>query len=131
MPLKVLSVDTTRGEMGAAARHAMWVYVLLVLLATLVSLSAVTGCPLSGVPPAGHPRVVGSSGERLSERRPADDHDDTPCVTPSKSQIDRERDTAAYGEAVRRLDLRAVQQDLRKLFVDSKPEWPADYGNYG
>jgi hypothetical protein len=116
--------------MAVAARHAMWVDVLLVLLATFVSLSTVTGCPLSGVPPAGHPRVVGSSGERLSERRRVDDHDHTPS-TPSKSQIDRERETAAYGEAVRRLDLRAVQQDLRKLFVDSKPEWPADYGNYG
>jgi len=44
---------------------------------------------------------------------------------------------AAFSAAVRALDLRAVQEDLRLLFKDSQPAWPADWAglpggpNYG
>lgn len=45
--------------------------------------------------------------------------------------------TRQYGAAVAALDLRAVQRDLKALFKDSQPEWPADWSdlpsgpNYG
>ena len=36
-----------------------------------------------------------------------------------------------YGEAFKQLDYRALKADLAALLTDSKPWWPADYGNYG
>ena len=93
-----------------------------------------------GVPPAGHPRVVGvgsssgggggGGGERRVQRR-SERAAEKPLTSAVRSQVDLDAAAQAYGEAVRRLDLRAVQADLRKLFVESKAEWPADYGNYG
>ena len=38
---------------------------------------------------------------------------------------------AGYEKALAALDLDAVKADLKHLFLDSKAEWPADYGNYG
>lgn len=38
---------------------------------------------------------------------------------------------AGYTEAMHKLDIDAVQSDLLALMQDSKPQWPADYGNYG
>ena len=37
---------------------------------------------------------------------------------------------AAYAAALASLDIGAVQEDLKELFVTSQPSWPADYGNY-
>ena len=36
-----------------------------------------------------------------------------------------------YAEALKKLDLAAVKQDLYDLMTDSKDWWPADYGHYG
>jgi catalase-peroxidase len=36
-----------------------------------------------------------------------------------------------YREEFKRLDLKAVKDDLTALMTDSQPWWPADYGNYG
>jgi catalase-peroxidase len=36
-----------------------------------------------------------------------------------------------YADEFKRLDLRAVKQDLRVLMTDSKDWWPADFGHYG
>ncbi|MES2000758.1 MAG: catalase/peroxidase HPI [Pseudomonadota bacterium] len=36
-----------------------------------------------------------------------------------------------YAEAFKALDYRALKGDLKALLTDSKPWWPADYGNYG
>jgi catalase-peroxidase len=37
----------------------------------------------------------------------------------------------SYAERFKTLDLEAVKQDIFKVLTDSKPWWPADYGNYG
>jgi catalase-peroxidase len=36
-----------------------------------------------------------------------------------------------YRDAVRTLDVEALERDLRALMTDSQPWWPADYGHYG
>ncbi len=36
-----------------------------------------------------------------------------------------------YAEAFKKLDLNALQDDLRALMTDSQEWWPADYGHYG
>ncbi len=36
-----------------------------------------------------------------------------------------------YAEAFKKLDYKALKADLTALMTDSKPWWPADYGNYG
>jgi catalase-peroxidase len=36
-----------------------------------------------------------------------------------------------YVEAFKRLDYKALKQDLNALMTDSQPWWPADYGHYG
>jgi catalase-peroxidase len=36
-----------------------------------------------------------------------------------------------YAEAFGKLDYRALKDDLAAMLTDSKPWWPADYGNYG
>ena len=36
-----------------------------------------------------------------------------------------------YREAVRKLDVDALKQDLTALMTDSQPWWPADWGHYG
>jgi catalase-peroxidase len=36
-----------------------------------------------------------------------------------------------YAEAFKTLDLAAVKRDIAEVLTDSKPWWPADFGNYG
>ena len=36
-----------------------------------------------------------------------------------------------YAEAFKQLDYAALKADLVTMLTDSKPWWPADYGNYG
>ena len=36
-----------------------------------------------------------------------------------------------YAEAFSSLDLAAVKRDIAAVLTDSKPWWPADFGNYG
>src|SRR5690606_30185825 len=36
-----------------------------------------------------------------------------------------------YGEEFKKLDLKAIKQDLYDLMTDSQEWWPADYGHYG
>jgi catalase-peroxidase len=36
-----------------------------------------------------------------------------------------------YAEAFKKLDYRALKDDLKALMTDSQPWWPADYGHYG
>lgn len=59
-------------------------------------------CPAMGEPPRGHPIVR---------------------VLPHP--------TPGYDAAVKALDIDAVKADIRYVLTDSKPWWPADYGNYG
>ena len=39
--------------------------------------------------------------------------------------------TINYKEEVKKLDLKAVKEDLKKVMTDSQDWWPADYGHYG
>ena len=39
--------------------------------------------------------------------------------------------TINYKEEVKKLDLKAVKEDLKKIMTDSQDWWPADYGHYG
>eukprot|EP00729_Bicosta_minor_P022879 gene22879-17432_t len=71
---------------------------------------AVGLCPMTGTLPEHHPRVpsvVGGRNEREVVPVPAD-----------------------YTIALDHIDFSAVKTDLKALFVDSKPWWPADYGTY-
>ena len=36
-----------------------------------------------------------------------------------------------YAEEFKKLDLKALKQDIKALMTDSQPWWPADYGHYG
>eukprot|EP00760_Papus_ankaliazontas_P019019 PhM_4_TR17829/c0_g1_i1/m.68925/K03782/katG; catalase-peroxidase len=50
--------------------------------------------------------------------------------TPVTTSPDADR-VAAYGKALAALDWDSVKQDIKALLTESKPFWPADYGNYG
>ena len=38
---------------------------------------------------------------------------------------------AGYAEALANVDFDEIQDDIKRLLLESKPEWPADYGHYG
>ena len=38
---------------------------------------------------------------------------------------------AGYAEALANVDFNEIQDDIKRLMNESKPEWPADYGHYG
>uniref|UniRef100_A0A7S4SPD2 Plant heme peroxidase family profile domain-containing protein n=1 Tax=Alexandrium monilatum TaxID=311494 RepID=A0A7S4SPD2_9DINO len=54
----------------------------------------------------------------------------TPFGTPPEN-FARVPELPVYDEALRRLDLTAVMQDLEQLMTTSQDCWPADYGHYG
>ncbi len=51
-------------------------------------------------------------------------HQNSPLLDPTDEGYN-------YAEEFKKLDLKAVKEDLYKLMTDSKEWWPADYGHYG
>ena len=51
-------------------------------------------------------------------------HQNSPLGDPMGKDFD-------YAEAFRKLDLKALKEDLRALMTDSQAWWPADFGHYG
>ena len=51
-------------------------------------------------------------------------HQRSPLSNPLEDEFD-------YAEEFKKLDLKAVKQDLYNLMTDSQNWWPADYGHYG
>jgi len=73
-------------------------------------LSACGLCPQLGVPPVGHPPVAQMYRWASQAQWPAEPVD--------------------FAAALRNLDFDDVRQDLKRMFRNSQPAWPADYGNY-
>jgi len=46
-------------------------------------------------------------------------------------QVSPLNETFNYAEEFKKLDLKAIKNDLTKLMTDSQDWWPADYGHYG
>lgn len=88
----------------------MWLASAKAVLLVVLAHTAVSLCPFAKR--HGHARDVGAS---LPIGHPRLD----------KPAADR------YAEALAALDLDAVKEDLRELFVTSQDQWPADYGHYG
>ncbi|MGI9507083.1 MAG: catalase/peroxidase HPI [Geminicoccaceae bacterium] len=51
-------------------------------------------------------------------------HQNSPLSDPMGEDFD-------YAEEFKKLDLKALKQDIVALMTDSQPWWPADYGHYG
>jgi len=51
-------------------------------------------------------------------------HQNAPMITPLGEDFN-------YAEAFKKLDLKALKEDIYALMTDSQEWWPADYGNYG
>mmetsp|Transcript_37868 Transcript_37868/g.92157 ORF Transcript_37868/g.92157 Transcript_37868/m.92157 type:complete len:746 (-) Transcript_37868:70-2307(-) len=49
----------------------------------------------------------------------------------TSTSVDDHRAAREYAERFARLDLQALEQDLKTLMTSSQPWWPADYGHYG
>src|SRR5210317_2597862 len=49
----------------------------------------------------------------------------------NSAQMDPMGDAFNYAEEFKKLDLKALKQDLYDLMTDSQDWWPADYGHYG
>ncbi len=91
-------------------------------------MDAVTGeGPLNGCPVKGGPRsLLGRSNKDWwPEQLPLD------ILHQVGGSPDPMGDDYDYAEAFNALDYTALKRDLTSLMTDSKPWWPADYGNYG
>ena len=52
-------------------------------------------------------------------------------LSPLKPRAPQPQVPAGYAEALANIDFNEIQDDIKLLLNDSKPEWPADYGHYG
>jgi catalase-peroxidase len=51
-------------------------------------------------------------------------HQNSPLTDPTRGRVN-------YAEAFKKVDLKALKQDIYALLIDSQDWWPADYGHYG
>jgi catalase-peroxidase len=51
-------------------------------------------------------------------------HQNSPLTDPTRGRVN-------YAEAFKKVDLKALKQDIYALLTDSQDWWPADYGHYG
>ncbi|AXI54247.1 catalase/peroxidase HPI [Sulfitobacter sp. JL08] len=51
-------------------------------------------------------------------------HQNSPLTDPTRGRVN-------YAEAFKKVDLKALKEDIYSLLTDSQDWWPADYGHYG
>jgi catalase (peroxidase I) len=77
--------------------------------------------PAAVIPSTSH---AGTGNSPSSYNAWLDGMDTAPIIPPAQP-------TPEYQDALKSLDIAAVQNDVKALLTDSQEFWPADYGNYG